>query len=105
MQLTDLPPLALVAFGISLAIAFAVNRFGWMQGTKGAPSAASATVAAVIVDPTALNHATAAVEALTAALIETNSIAREHARNQERLAEEMDKVREEMRIQREVNRR
>lgn len=102
MQLTDLPPLALVAFGISLAIVVAANRFGWLQGAKAAPSA---TVAAVIVDPTALNRATTAVDGLTSALVEVSAIAREFAKTQERMAEEMDRLREEVRIGRETHRR
>jgi tRNA nucleotidyltransferase (CCA-adding enzyme) len=105
MQLTDLPPLALVALGISLAVIIAANRLGWMQGTKTAPTSASATVAAVIVDPTALNRASAAVDSLTAALAEITTIAREFAKTQEQMADEMDPLREEVRIGRETHRR
>ncbi|HEU5067053.1 MAG TPA: hypothetical protein VFT61_02555 [Sphingomicrobium sp.] len=113
MQLPDLSPLPVWAqlvvygtLGISLAVIIAVARLGILQGQKSTPAnnPASAQVAAVIVDPTALNHASAAVEGLTVAVTEATKVGREHAKNMERMAEEMDKVREEMRIQREVNR-
>ncbi|MET3899652.1 hypothetical protein ABIB57_003614 [Devosia sp. UYZn731] len=91
---TDLPPVALIALGVTLAIIFAINRFGFMQGRAGAPaaSAGAAQVAAVIVDPTALNHATAAVEGLTMAVTESNVIARQHARATDRLAEQVESL-------------
>jgi hypothetical protein len=56
---------ALVTFGAVLAVIFGVRYFGLWQGQQHAPasSTASAQVAAVIVDPTALNKATAALEA------------------------------------------
>jgi hypothetical protein len=53
---TDLPR-ALIALGVTLAIIFAINRFGFMRGKTGpaTASAGSAQVAAVIA--IALNHA------------------------------------------------
>lgn len=91
---TDLPPVALIALGVTLAIIFAINRFGFMQGKTAAPSAGAgaAQVAAVIVDPTALNHASAAVEGLTVALTESNLIARQHHTATDRLAEQVEKL-------------
>lgn len=64
-KLADLPPAALITFGVTLAIIFAVQRLGLWQGQRAAPSTDSAQVAAVIVDPSALNKATAALEAQT----------------------------------------
>lgn len=90
---TDLPPVALIAFGVALAIIFAINRFGWLQGQKAAPAGASqAQVAAVIVDPTALNHASASVEGLTMAIIEANAIARGHSIMTDRLAQRIEEL-------------
>lgn len=91
---TDLPPVALIALGVTLAIIFAINRFGFMQGKTGpaTASAGSAQVAAVIVDPSALNHATAAVEGLTMAVIEGNVIARRHADAIDRLAGQVERL-------------
>lgn len=68
-QLANLPAPALITFGAVLAVILAVRYFGLWQGQKTSPasSPASAQVAAVIVDPTALNRATMAVEAHTAA--------------------------------------
>jgi hypothetical protein len=69
-------------------------------------------VAAVIVDPTALNMLTAATEALNMTNMEANMIAKEAnqiARDKNRLdgqmATELDSLREELRIQREIGRR
>ncbi|WP_411033858.1 hypothetical protein [Shinella sp. BYT-45] len=67
-KLADLPPAALITFGVTLAIIFAVQRFGLWQGQRAAPAADNAQVAAVIVDPSALNRASAAGEALAEAL-------------------------------------
>lgn len=69
-QLGSLPMPALITFGAVLAVIFGVRYFGLWQGQQHAPaaSAASAQVAAVIVDPTALNKATAALDAYTAAM-------------------------------------
>ena len=53
----------------------------------------------------ALRRATTAVNGLSAALIETNVIAREFAKTLERMAEEMDRLREEVRIGPETHRR
>jgi uncharacterized membrane protein YidH (DUF202 family) len=66
-DISDLPPLAIIAFGISLAILFFVTKGGFSSGQRSAPSSDTnkAQVAAVIVDPAALNRATAAIEAQT----------------------------------------
>ena len=58
-QLANLPTPALITFGATLAIIFGVRYLGLWQGAKVAPAAsqAAAQVAAVIVDPTALNAA------------------------------------------------
>lgn len=101
---TDLPPLALIALGVTLAIIFAINRFGWLQGQKATPATSSAaTVAAVIVDSSALNAATEALDRHTAAIVESNNIQREGIRHTERLAREtaslgegVDKLRDEV---------
>lgn len=105
-ELDKLPTPALIAFGSVLALIFAVRYLGLFQGQSASPekSAAAAQVAAVIVDPSALNKATAAVEALNMTLMEMNSIAREGVREHSALNEELDRIREELRIQREVSR-
>lgn len=81
-QLDKLPPLAIVVFGVTLAIIFGVRYMGLLSGRNAAPehSPAAAQVAAVIVDPTALNKATAAMEAQTFEMINTR-------KSQERIAE------------------
>lgn len=106
-QLANLPPLAMVVFGGTLALIFAVRYMGLLSGARSPPekSAATAQVAAVIVDPTALNKLSAAGEALNMTIMESNQIAREKTRVEKQLAEELDNIREELRIQREIGRR
>lgn len=106
-QLANLPMPALITFGAVLAVIFGVRYFGLLQGAQTAPekSAAVAQVAAVIVDPTALNKATAAVEALNVTLIEMCAQFREKTRVDSLMAQELDRIREELRIHREINRR
>ncbi len=106
-KLADLPPLALVVFGVTLAVIFAVRYFGLTAGASTPPqrSQASAQVAAVIVDPTALNNATRALEAHTGAVIDLTDTMKESGRSLSHMANELDRIREELRIQREVARR
>lgn len=120
-QLDKLPPLAIVVFGVTLAIIFAVRYFGLWSGRNAAPenSPVAAQVAAVIVDPTALNRATAAVEAHAVVTKESAAATREAAaimregvetiadlvKTLTHMGTEIDRVREEMRITREISRR
>jgi hypothetical protein len=60
-DLSKLPPWAAFVFVICLAVIYVVSRTGWLQGLKSTPSEHHAEVAAVIVDPAALNAARDAV--------------------------------------------
>lgn len=106
-KLSELPPLAIIALGVTLAIMWGARQFGLTAGANSSPqkSPKGAEVAAVIVDPTALNRATAAVEGLNITLIEMSGIGKENARVVNLMAIELDRIREEMRIQREIGRR
>ncbi|NTF07199.1 hypothetical protein G6L37_13690 [Agrobacterium rubi] len=106
-KLAELPPPALFVFGATLAIIFAVRYFGLVSGTNASPanSQGAAQVAAVIVDPTALNNATKALEAHTEALVEFIDVAKDINRSLTHIGTELDRIREEMRIQRELSRR
>jgi hypothetical protein len=104
----------MVVFAATLALIVAVRYLGLFAGGKATPekAASSAQVAAVIVDPSALNRLTAAGEALNMTLMESNKIARERNEiDEERnrvyrlVATELDRIREELRIQREIGRR
>lgn len=65
-KIADLPPTALITFGAVLALIFGVRYLGLFQGqSSAADKGGTAEVAAVIVDPSALNKATAALEAQT----------------------------------------
>lgn len=105
-QLANLPAPALITFGAVLAVIFAVRYLGLWQGRQSSPAATStgAQVAAVIVDPTALNKATAALEAHTEATKRLIDIVQEGSRHINTLAIEADRIREELRIQREIRR-
>jgi hypothetical protein len=106
-RLAELPPLALVVFGATLAIIFAVRHLGILAGAKATPekSQAAAQVAAVIVDPTALNNATKALDAHTDAIMDMTEVMKEAGRHWGHMATEMDRIREELRIHRELARR
>lgn len=105
-QIANLPPTALITFGAVLAVIFAVRYLGLWQGQKASPagSPTSAQVAAVVVDPTALNRASAAIEAHTEALRELTEEVHDGNRSLKLLAQETDRIREELRIHREIRR-
>jgi len=105
-QLANLPAPALITFGAVLAVIFAVRYLGLWQGRQSSPAATStgAQVAAVIVDPSALNKATAALEAHTAATLKLVDVLLRQAIADEHMAIELDRIREELRIQREIRR-
>ena len=106
-KLTDLPPLAIIVFGATLAVIFGIRHLGLWQGERSSPSASptSAQVAAVIVDPTALNAATAALDRHTQAVEKMTDVAETATKSIGHMATELDRIREEMRIQRELSRR
>lgn len=105
-KLADLPPAALITFGVTLAVIFAVQRFGLWQGQKAAPSAGdNAQVAAVIVDPSALNRLSDEVAKLVETVTDLVEVGKEMAKTESHMAIELDRIREEMRIQREISRR
>jgi hypothetical protein len=76
--ISELPPSAYVIFVISLAVIYAVQRLGLWQGQNAEPSSDKAVVASVIVDPAALNRASAAGEALAEALRTHTKMADDH---------------------------
>lgn len=106
-KLTDLPPLAIIVFGATLAVIFGIRYLGLWQGEHASPATnpASAQVAAVIVDPAALNAATAAVARHTEAVKDMTEVAETATRHLGHVATELDRIREEMLIQRELSRR
>lgn len=81
-KLSELPPLAIITLGVTLAITWGARKFDSTAdaATSSEKAANAATVAAVIVYPTALNRPSAAGEALNASLIEMNLINREMSR-------------------------
>ena len=100
-KLGELPPSAMIAFGATLAVIFAVQRLGLWQGRKSEPAA---QVAAVIVDPTALNKAAAAVGELTEALRHHTKAMAENGEYVRRFGIEAERIRDELRIHRELMR-
>ncbi|NGP18938.1 hypothetical protein [Devosia aurantiaca] len=73
-------PLALVVFAVVLALIFGVRYLGLWQGQNAAPSVkdGQAAVAAVIVDPTALNAAAGEVAGLSVTITEAMAVFRAH---------------------------
>jgi hypothetical protein len=106
-KLADLPTPALIVFGATLAVIFAARYFGLMNGERTGPvnSPAAAQVATIIVDPTALNRLTDQAFRLNENLEEMTAIAKERTRVDGLMATELDRIREELRIQRELARR
>jgi hypothetical protein len=103
-KLADLPPAALITLGITLAVIIGVRYIGLLSGEKTGPEN-KAPVAAVIVDSTALNRLTDQAARLNENFDEFNERAREKIRVDGLLATELDRIREELRIQREIARR
>lgn len=106
-QLSNLPPLAIIVFGATLAVIFGVRYLGLMSGGSMPieKSAAAAQVAAVIVDPTELRKATVALESHTRATHRLADTIVTITKSVDELAEEAGKVREEIHISRELARR
>ncbi|WP_421594343.1 hypothetical protein [Shinella sp. M27] len=106
-DLNGLHPLAIVAFGAALAIIFVVRHLGISMGMWSLPptDAAKAQVAAVIVDPTALNRLLDEVSNLVEAISVLIEVGKALERTQSHMAIEVDRIREELRIQREIARR
>lgn len=106
-QLDKLPPAALIPFGVVLAIIFAVRFLGLWQGqhTPTSKSQTGATVAAVIVDPTALNRASDELAKTTDALRRIAEIAEDMEKAHLGAARAIEGLREELYIQRELGRR
>lgn len=102
-----LPLPAMIAFGVAAAVIFWVGRRGIMDGRLSSPEneRPAAQVAAVIVDPTALNRATDALNKHTATVEKLVAVGEGLAKSADHMAIEMDRMREELRIQRELSRR
>jgi hypothetical protein len=101
-----LPAPAAVAFAAVLAAVVGVSWRGILKGKEIDPArdVPAAQIAAVVVDPTALNALTAAVVKLTEIIEGIREPGRDLAKTFDHMAIELDRVREEMRIQREVRR-
>lgn len=97
-QLANLPTPALITFGATLAVIFGVRYLGLWQGAK-----AAAQVAAVIVDPTALNNATRALEAHT---VEAINMRKSFERGTEKVCDALDRLSDQVdELQKEMIRR
>ncbi|HEV7251446.1 MAG TPA: hypothetical protein VGN93_31095 [Shinella sp.] len=98
-------PFTAIAFGVVLAMIFAVRQFGIVMGAKSTPAPTrQAEVAAVIVDPTALNRLTDQVEAVNETFSELVDVGKDMAKNTAFLTTEINRFREELRIHREIRR-
>lgn len=77
----SLPPMAVFGVGIAIGIGWLVRSLGLAQGQAASPTSTSsaAQVAAVIVDPSALNRASAAGEGIAAAIRDATKTSADHA--------------------------
>lgn len=89
---SSLPPwgqvVAYAVFAISVAVVLLAARFGIRLGKLGpAPRETGATVAAVVVDPTALTAATTAIAQIDVTLVKLTEVIHELARANSQLAD------------------
>lgn len=103
-QIANLPLPALLAFGATLGAVWGARALGLLQGQRATAPSQTAQVAAVVVDPTALNRAAAALEEHTDMMRKGVDTLRETNRHLDTLSIEADRIREELRIQRELRR-
>jgi hypothetical protein len=95
--------IAWVVFSLISILAFVVGKWAFNQGKKAAGGNGNeAQVAAVIVDPSALNRATAAIEALNFTQIETNMIHKQHNEITHDLREAIDELAKQIEILRSI---
>lgn len=89
--LSKLPLPAVLMFGATLAVIFYVRHYGMEAGKKssGNDKQSKAEVAAMIVDPTALNHATDALKAHTA---EAVNMRKSFERGTEKICDAVDRL-------------
>jgi hypothetical protein len=99
-QLDKLPMPALLAFGGVLAVIFYVRYWGVTQGARADPAKnpAAASVAAVIVDATALNRLTDEGARVTSALHRLAEVGEDHTKA-------VLSLRDELYIQREIRKK
>lgn len=103
----SLPPMAVFGVGIAIGIGWLVRSLGLAQGQAASPTSTSsaAQVAAVIVDPSALNRLSDQAGRLVVAVTALTEVGEELVKTESHMAIELDRIREEMRIQREISRR
>lgn len=87
---------ALIAAMAGVAVAIVNNRKA--GGGK-------AEIAAMTMDASSIKQASSALEALNVTLTETNKVGREIIESNEVMAKNLDRIREEMRLDREIHRR
>ena len=99
--------IAYVVLAVSLGIVGFVARYGWMMGQRKEGSSKGAEVAAVIVDPEALNRATDAVLALNASVERAADLLGQFIADsrEERREQEIEDAREQGRVEGRAERR
>jgi hypothetical protein len=102
-----LPLPASIAFAAVSALVIWVARLGILEGRKLPPAhdAPAAQVAAVIVDPTALNAATSALNKHTAVIETQVAVQRDICVAIRGVGDQLEEIAKEMLIQREIGRR
>ncbi|WFS02753.1 hypothetical protein [Rhizobium tumorigenes] len=99
-DISSLPPWLALVFVVCAAITYVVIKTGYMQGGREAEGGgrSQAQVAAVIVDPTALNNLSSQVALVAAALDKIIRTGEGVSESEEKIAEELSRLREELRV-------
>lgn len=100
-ELVDgLPPWLAIVLIVVVGVVGAIIKFGYAQGGREAEGGgrSSAAVAAVIVDPTALNRLTDQVAQVVSVLDRIARAGEGVSESEEKLAEELSRLREEIRV-------
>lgn len=98
-------PTQVAIIGVVTAIIAAVAGVSVAIVNNRKAGGGKAEIAAMTMDASSIRQASAALEALNATLTETNKVGREIIESNEVMAKGLDRIREEMRLDREVSRR
>lgn len=98
-------PTQVAIIGVVTAVIAAVAGVSVAIVNNRKAGGGKAEIAAMTMDASSIKQASAALEALNVTLIETNKVGRELIESNEVMAKGLDRIREEMRLDREVQRR
>lgn len=98
-------PTQVAIIGVVTAVVAAVAGVSVAVVNNRRAGGGKTEIAAMTMDASSIKQASAALEALNFTLTETNKVGRELIESNEMMAKGLDRIREEMRLDREVGRR